>query len=149
MKAEIKKLNPQDADQFMALIRLFKEVFEMDSLKMPDRSYLQQLLEKDGFFVFVAMVGKQVVGGLTSYTIQQYYTRGAQLYIYDLAVKTEFQRKGIGKLLMSALMDYCKGIGIEEVFVQAEQEDEHAVAFYHATGGEALKAIHFSYRLNS
>lgn len=149
MKTEIKKLDKQDIDKLMALIRLFEDVFEMDGLKMPDKQYLQQLLEKDGFFVFVAQAKNRVVVGLTCYILQQYYSQTAQVYIYDLAVKTEFQRKGIGKMLMSALMDYCKGIGIEEVFVQAEQEDEHAVAFYHATGGEALKAIHFSYRLDS
>ena len=71
MSIEIKKLDYHDIDQFIELIRLFENVFEMKDFDMPDENYLRQLLEKDSFFVFVALSRDEVVGGLTSYTLQQ------------------------------------------------------------------------------
>ena len=148
MSIEIKKLGNHEIDKFKELIRLFEDVFEMKNFKMPDENYLQKLLEEDSFFVFVAMIQDQVVGGLTSYTLQQYYSKSPLVYIYDLAVKTEFQRQGIGKMLISGLTNYCREIGIEEVFVQADEVDDFAIKFYHSTGATAEKVVHFYYSLN-
>jgi len=149
MNVEIKKLDNRGIDKFKDLIRLFENVFEMKNFEMPDENYLQQLLEKDSFFVFVALSHDEVVGGLTSYTLQQYYSKLPLVYIYDLAVKTEFQRQGIGKMLISGITNYCKGIGIEEVFVQADEVDDFAIKFYHSTGAIAEKVVHFRYLLNN
>jgi aminoglycoside 3-N-acetyltransferase I len=149
MSPEIKKLGSRDIDQFLALVRLFEKEFEMKDFKMPAPDYLQPLLEKDGFLVFVALVNKEVVGGLTAYTLHQYYSEKPLVYIYDLAVKTDHQRKGIGRLLMAGINGYCKVNGAEEVFVQADEEDDHALAFYQATGGRPEKVVHFTYPLNT
>lgn len=149
MSITIKKLDNKDIDKFKELIRVFEDVFEMESFQLPDDHYLQQLLENESFFVFVALLDDKVVGGLTSYTLQQYYSTLPLVYIYDLAVKTEFQRQGIGKMLISSITNYCKGIDIEEVFVQADEEDGNAIEFYHATGATAEKVVHFYYPLKA
>lgn len=72
---------------------------------MPPGDYLQQLLEKNDFGVFVALSGGVVTGGLTTYSLQQYYRTTPLVYIYDMAVSREFQRKGIGKKLITGLKD--------------------------------------------
>jgi aminoglycoside 3-N-acetyltransferase I len=149
MSIQIKKLGKQDMDQFIALVSLFEDVFEMKNFQMPDKDHLQQLLEKDSFFVFVALADHQVVGGLTSYTLQQYYSIKPLVYIYDLAVRSEYQRQGIGKKLISAINSYCQEMGMEEVFVQADEEDGHALEFYRATGATSGKVVHFNYKLNN
>ena len=147
MRVEVKKLITRDIGKFMELIRVFENVFEMKNFGMPAESYLQQLLAKDSFFVFVALSDDKVVGGLTSYTLQQYYSTSPLAYIYDLAVTREFQRQGIGKMLIAGVTNYCKEIGIEEVFVQADEGDIHAIEFYHSTGATAEKVFHFYYSL--
>jgi hypothetical protein len=38
---------------------------------------------------------------------------------------------------------------VEEVFVQADQPDEHAIEFYHAMGGIAEQVVHFYYPLQA
>jgi hypothetical protein len=50
---------------------------------------------------------------------------------------------------MEGITAFCKGIGMEEVFVQADQADQHAIEFYQATGGIAEQVVHFYYPLNS
>jgi ribosomal protein S18 acetylase RimI-like enzyme len=145
---EIKKLNSKDLGQFKALIFLFENVFEMKDLVIPDDEHLMNLLNDKNFFVFVAISENNVVGGLTSYTLEQYYSKRPLVYIYDLAVKTEFQRRGIGKLLIFAIKDYCMQMGMEEMFVQADEADYHALEFYRGTEGNPEKVVHFNYPLN-
>ena len=148
MDIKIKKLNHNDIDKFTELIRVFEDVFEMKNFKIPGKSYLQELLEKDDFFVFVALLDNRVVGGLTSYIMQQYYSKSPLVYIFDLAVKTELQRQGIGKKLIADNNSYCRDIGVEAVMVQADEIDDHAIKFYHSTGATAQKVIHFEYLLD-
>ena len=97
----------------------------------------------------MALSHNEVVGGLTSYTLQQYYSTRPLVYIHDIAVMAEFQRQGIGKMLISGITNHCREIGIEEVFIQANEEDDHAIKFYHSTGASAEKVVHFSYPLNA
>ncbi len=80
--------------------------------------------------------------------MQQYYSKSPLVYIFDLAVKTEFQRKGIGKRLIVANNSYCRDVGVEAVMVQAHEVDDYAIKFYHSTGATAEKVIHFDYVLN-
>lgn len=145
---QIIKLTDKDLDKFMELIRLFEEVFEMENFSMPRPDYLQQQLTKSGFFVFVAMLNNKVAGGLTAYTLHQYYSTSPIVYIYDLAVKPSFQRQGIGKLLISVINAYCKELGMEEVFLEATQADNHAINFYRSTGAREDQVVHFYYPLN-
>jgi ribosomal protein S18 acetylase RimI-like enzyme len=148
MTTEIKKLTHLDIWEFIQLIRVFEAVFEMKDFKMPAEKHLSGLLEKEDFMVFVAISDKQVAGGLTAYTLRQYYTEFPQVYIYDLAVKTDFQRQGVGKKIMAGIIDFCKGKEMDEIFVQADLEDGHAIDFYRSTGGRAEEVIHFSYPLH-
>jgi aminoglycoside 3-N-acetyltransferase I len=147
MHIKIERLNHYDVGKFTELIQVFEDVFEMKDFKMPDEVYLQQLLKKDDFFVFVALLDRKVVGGLTSYIMDQYYSKSPLVYIFDLAVKTEFQRQGIGKMLIAGNNTYCRDIGAETVMVQADEADDYAIDFYHATGARAEKVIHFDYTL--
>ena len=149
MNVEIKKLSSGDIDKFKELIRLFEDVFNMKNFQMPGQIHLRELLGKESFFVFIALANNQVVGGLTSYLLQQYYSESRSAYIYDLAVKTEFQRQGIGKMLISEIISHCNKIGIKEVFVQADEEDVHAIEFYQSTGAIGQKVVHFNYPLDN
>lgn len=95
----------------------------------------------------MAVDGGKVLGGLTAYILAQYYTIKPVVYIYDLAVQTKFQRQGIGKQLLLALKDYGKSWGFKELFVQAHEEDSHALEFYQNTGGIPDKVVHYTYQL--
>ncbi|HEY5408144.1 MAG TPA: GNAT family N-acetyltransferase [Ginsengibacter sp.] len=147
MNIKIEKLNHHDIQKFTELINVFEAVFKMNHFKIPDEIYLQELLRKDDFFVFVALQNNKVIGGLTSYIMQQYYSKLPLVYIYDLAIKTEFQRQGIGKMLITVNNSYCKSIGIEEVMVDADEVDDYAIKFYQSTGAIGKKVLHFDYFL--
>lgn len=148
MDLKIEKLDHNDIEKFTALIKLFEDVFEMDNFLIPNDVHLQKLLKKEDFFVFVALLDERVVGGLTSYILHQYYSTRPLVYIFDLAVATEYQWKGIGKNLIATNNDYCRSIGAEVAMVQADVADDYAIKFYRSTGGKPEEVIHFDYQIN-
>ncbi len=119
----------------------------MINFSIPIDSHLQKLLEDKTFFIFVAIDQGKVVGGLTAYTLEQYYSEKRLAYIFDLAVLTRFQRQGIGQSLIQEFNSFCKNLGYEEVFVQADRVDDHAIEFYKKTNGILNDVIHFDYPL--
>ncbi len=148
MEIEVKLLSQRDIDDFIELINVFEDVFEMKNFSKPDNNYLQYVLTKPDFLTLVAKADKKVVGGLTVYILDQYYSTKPLAYIYDLAVSKEFQGQGIGKILIKYLTDYCRENGFEEVFVQADRIDNYALAFYRSTNATKEEdVIHFSYSL--
>lgn len=144
MNLEYHKLTKSDIDILIGLIRLYEDVFE-ENYSMPSLDYLQNLLEKEHVIFYTARTGNEVVGGLTAYVLPSAYFSASEVYIYDLAVKKEQQRKGIGRQLIHELKMYCKQLGHREIFVQAHMEDRHAHAFYQATGAEAESIMHYVY----
>lgn len=150
MDIEIIKLNPTDIGDFSALIKVFEDVFEWENFTFPKSKHLERLLDNSNFLVFVGKKDKKLVGGLTAYVLDRYDTEKPSAYIYDLAVITDLQRKGIGKILIAALNDYCTKNGFIEVFVQAETDDLQAVNFYRTTPiTSELKATHFTYSFDN
>jgi aminoglycoside 3-N-acetyltransferase I len=144
----IKRLGKKDVVLFKELISLFNEVFEIKKHKSAKKTYLQKVLKESSFISIVAICDDKIVGGLTAYELPMYYSKYSEVLIYDMAVLTEFQRKGIGKKLISALKKYCRKKGIQYIFVPANEEDAHALAFYTSTGGKPEKVVHFNYNAN-
>ena len=144
-KLEIKQLTKEDLSAFKQLINMFNMVFEEAESAISSETNLIKLLSKNNFIAIVAFSENEVVGGLTAYELPMYYSENSEIFLYDLAVKPEFQRVGIGKRLIHSLRDYCKKNGIKEFFVMAHEEDEHAVEFYRSTGGKSEKVINFLY----
>jgi aminoglycoside 3-N-acetyltransferase I len=148
METQIKRLGKEDVAIARRLLLLFGEVFEMGDVEIPEEAYLEKLIGNPGFIMYAAISGNEVAGGLTAYALPMYYTDRAEMFIYDIAVRPAFQRKGVGGRLLSALQRYCKENGIREMFVAANEEDAHAVDFYRKTGGREEKVLHFTYRID-
>ncbi|MBL7834244.1 MAG: GNAT family N-acetyltransferase [Cyclobacteriaceae bacterium] len=148
MDVQIRRLQENDLPDFIALLRVFETVFEMKNFQLPPHVHLKQLLARSDFYVFAALSDTGVVvGGLTAYTLIQYYSVQPLVYIFDLAIQKSFQRQGIGQALISAITHHCRAEGVEEVFVQADRVDAHAVNFYRKTAACEEDVVHFYYPL--
>lgn len=146
MELELKILSSQDTDDFIKLIRIFGDVFEIENLKILDNNYLKSLLDKPDFLVLIGKYNNEVIGGLAVYILHRYYSTKPVAYIYDVGVMPNHQRKGVGKKLISYLTKYCEENGFEDAYVEAETEDLQAVNFYKTTKiTSELQATHFTY----
>ena len=144
-KLEVRKLTPQDVSAFNSLIRLFSMVFEEKESDTRSETHLLKLLRNNHFVAMAAFYENEIVGGLTAYELPMYYSEESEILLYDLAIASKYQRMGIGKRLIQSLKEYCAENGINEFFVLAHEEDEHAVAFYRSTGGKSEKVVNFIY----
>jgi aminoglycoside 3-N-acetyltransferase I len=141
---QIKRLTKEDLADFHALVNLFNMVFEEES-KIGSETHLLKLLGNESFIALAALAENEVVGGLTAYELPMYYSDSSEIFLYDLAVKSEYQGMGIGKGLLQSLKAHCSKHGIKEFFVMAHAEDEHAIEFYRATGGKSENVVNFLY----
>ncbi len=145
---EIRKVNAEETEDFIELLRIFRVVFEHDS-ELPGEAYLRKMLNQPEFIVFVVKQKEEVIGGLTIHVLQSYYIEKPVAYIYDVAIRPENQGKGVGKALIAEVCRYLKDLGFQEMYVEAEAEDIEALSFYRQTGCSAeLNAIHFTYDLS-
>jgi aminoglycoside 3-N-acetyltransferase I len=143
---QIKRLTKGHLADFQALVDLFNMVFEEES-KIGSETHLLKLLSNKDFIALAALTENEMVGGLTAYELHMYYSDSSEIFLYDLAVKPEYQRMGIGKGLIQSLKAHCLQQGIKEFFVMAHEEDEHAIEFYRSTGGKGENVINFLYEI--
>jgi aminoglycoside 3-N-acetyltransferase I len=148
MEVEIKLLMQEDITDFRELINVFEAVFEMKGFSKSNSNHLLSVLAKGNFLALVAKVDDKVIGGLTAYILDQYYSEKPLAYIYDLAILNKYQRQGIGKNLIKHFTGYCKENSFKEVFVQADKIDNYALDFYRSTAiTKQEDVVHFSYLL--
>jgi aminoglycoside 3-N-acetyltransferase I len=140
-----RQLTSEDVGRLKDLLRVFAEAFEdVESYQrsVPSDEYLQRLLGKDHFIAVVAMEGTDVVGGLAAYELDKFEQDRREIYIYDLAVAQEHRRRRVA----SGVINKLKGIATERnvyvIFVQADLEDDPAIALYESLG-TGNTALHF------
>ena len=141
---DIRRLTRKDVPQAQATLQLMHAVFEEPSSLLSD-AYVRTLLERADFWLLGAFMGEQPVGGLTAHVLPMTRRESRELFIYDLAVHAEHQRRGIGRALVETLRVLGSAEGIDVTFVPADNEDDHALAFYEALGGEAAPVTIFTF----
>lgn len=119
-------------------------VFEEDCEALDD-AYVGRLLRRDDFWAVAAVEDGAIVGGITAHALPMTRVAATELFIYDVAVRADRQRAGVGRALVTALRDLAEAAGIEVSFVPADDEDTHAIEFYRALGGEASPVTFFTF----
>jgi aminoglycoside 3-N-acetyltransferase I len=113
----------------------------------PGDAYFEKLLSDSHFVMLAARINGTVVGALAAYELVKYEQERSEFYIYDLAVAEPFRRRGVARTLIEALKPIARSAGVWVIFVQADREDEPAVALYRSMGIEE-EPLHFDIPLN-
>ncbi len=140
----VKRLKTGDREQARAMFTLMVQVFEEGTGELSD-GYIDGLLAREDFWAIAAFAGDDIVGGITAHTLPMTRTQSYEIFIYDLAVRSDHQRKGIGRQLVEELRAQAAAMGIRDMFVPADNEDAHALDFYRALGGEAAPVTIFTF----
>ncbi len=138
------RLGDGDIARARTLFALMAEVFAEEHLPLRDE-YVAELLARDSMWILAATLGDAIVGGLTAHTLPMTRSESREIFIYDIAVRADHQRRGVGRLLMSHLARLAGDAGIHDLFVPAENEDVHALEFYRALGGTAAPVTFFTF----
>lgn len=127
-----------------SLFTMMATVFETEQQSLDD-GYVAGLLAREEFWALAATSGHEIVGGLTAHALPMTRGMSRELFIYDVAVREDHQRRGVGRLLMDALQRLGAEAGIHVSFVPADDEDEHALEFYRAVGGVGAAVTIFTF----
>ncbi|HED1708894.1 TPA: AAC(3)-I family aminoglycoside N-acetyltransferase [Citrobacter freundii] len=142
---EVRVLNVGDVLLMRGMLNMFGTAFEDVATytdKQPDDAYLAALLSRRDFIAIAAVSEGQVVGGLAAYVLTKFEQPRAETYIYDLAVEGSFRRQGIATAMIREVQKASRARGAYVVFVQADYEDEPAVALYTKLGVRE-EVLHF------
>jgi aminoglycoside 3-N-acetyltransferase I len=140
-----KRLVSGDREVARKLFVLMAEVFEEDCEELGD-AYLDGLLVQEGFWALAAFTDDgAIIGGITAHTLPMTRAEASEIFVYDIAVRADHQRKGVGRSLMALLRREAASIGIQDVFVPADDDDVHALDFYRALGGAPSPVTFFSF----
>jgi len=141
----IQALGADDLALMDGLLTMFGEAFgepEAYGAARPGAEYLRRLLGSDSFIAIVALDGAEVVGGLAAYELRKFEQERSEIYIYDLAVAARCRRRGIATALIDELKRIAAKRGAYVIFVQADLEDEPAIALYTKLGARE-DVLHF------
>ncbi len=141
---QLKRLKTGDREQARVMFTMMVKVFDEGGGELSD-GYLDQLLGREDFWAIAAFAGDEIVGGITAHTLPMTRTQSYEIFIYDLAVRSDHQRQGIGRQLVAELRAQAAALGIRDMFVPADNEDVHALDFYRALGGEAAPVTIFTF----
>ena len=70
-----------------------------------------------------------------------------ELWINEVGVAPEYQRQGIGRGLMQALLEHGRALGCGEAWVLTETDNDAAQGLYAASGGERETVAYFTFKL--
>ncbi len=145
----IARLGPEDVALARATFAMMARVFEDPPQEPPGEAYVAGLLGRSDLWVYAAVEGgepdREPVGGLTAFVLPLTRTEASELFVYDVAVRQDRQRRGVGRALLDRVLADGARAGIGELWVPADDEDVHALDFYRSTGGVGQAVTVFTY----
>lgn len=121
----IRKFKQSDKD---SVISLWKEIFSSEKLHNDPKLSIEMKIKHSKDLFFIAEENNLVVG-----TVMVGFD-GHRGWIYSLAVKPDFRKKGIGTKLMKEAITQLKSLGCLKVNLQIEEDNSGVVDFYEKIG---------------
>lgn len=145
MDFEIERLCGADLGLFREMLDMFGRVFEDPEhygSAPPGEAYIRDLLQDESFVALIARREGTVIGALAGYELRKFEQERSEFYIYDLAVTEAHRRCGVATALIRAFGKIAAARGGWVVFVQADLDDDPAIALYSKLG-KREDVLHF------
>ena len=88
-----------------------------------------------------------MVVGMASAVDYVHPDKAPQLWINEVGVAPAYQRRGIGRLLLDALLALGRSLGCTEAWLGTEEDNLAARRLYESAGGEAEPFVLYSFPL--
>ena len=139
------RLTLDDLELARRAFAMMGDVFgEVDREALSD-GYLGEILARGDLWALAAVHDGEPVGALTAHLLPMTRAETAELFIYDLAVRPDWQRRGVGRALVQHLIAAAEPATVSSIFVPADQDDTDALAFYRALGGQGDAVTIFTF----
>ena len=140
----IRRLASGDRELARETFAMMAAVFDEPTRPLAD-DYVDALLARADFWALAAVEDDEPLGGITAHVLPMTRSPSRELFVYDVAVREDRQRRGVGRTLLVELCAQAAQQGIGNVFVAVADEDVHAMDFYRAVGGAESPVTMFSF----
>jgi putative acetyltransferase len=149
LSVTIRRAEPDDYEAFCRIYQDESAYSGTLQLPFPSRDMWRKRLAEpvEGDFVFAAVVGNEVVGNAGLHHFKQ--ARRAHAMHLGIAVRSDFQSKGVGAALMKAMVDLVDGwLNVSRLELTVYTDNEAAIALYRKFGFE-VEGTHKAYALRA
>ena len=119
---KIEKLKRENIEN---VFKIEKTFFDVENIKSIESSFDSKTLE-----YFVLFLDEKVVGFLECSIVLD------EAELYEIAVKKDFQGKGLSKNLMEFFLEYLKQRNVRTVFLELNKINSKAISLYQKYGFE-------------
>lgn len=136
----IDQLKPGFEEEYLRLAHGFLKkpmhigIENQDDFVKETRKTLELLMKDSNTRLFVAADATKLIGYVAINIHPALHINGLECVIRELYVKEEFQRKGIGTMLIEYVGRYAKTKGCKRISLATKWDDEKQKAFYESLG---------------
>ena len=130
----VKQADLTDIEALVPLFDSYRVFYGRNSDLEAARDFLTARLEKNESVIFIAQETATAVGFVQLYPCFSSVSIARTFILNDLFVTPESRRKGVGRLLLSAAVDYTKTRNTIRLTLSTEVTNETAQALYESTG---------------
>jgi ribosomal protein S18 acetylase RimI-like enzyme len=101
----------------------------------PDEQATREYLAHDRNYLLLAYLDDEAAGFVRGTELRRLDGPARQMFLYEIGVAPEYQRRGVGAALIRALEQICRDRGFAEMFVFTNRSNVAAMRLYESTGG--------------
>jgi ribosomal protein S18 acetylase RimI-like enzyme len=131
------------ADNAHLLQRVAADVFD----EQIDERWTRRFLQDVSHHMMLA-IDDDVVVGMASAVDYVHPDKAPQLWINEVGVASSHRRRGIGRMLIDALLAHGRTLGCTEAWLGTEHDNVPARALYESAGSKPEPFVLYSFPLN-
>ena len=131
---KIKIAQPDDFEKIGEVFDLYRQFYKKESNLEACKSYIKERLSNNEAQIFYIENEKECMGMTQLYTTFDSLELSKKIILYDLYVRSEYRRKGVGHLLMNAAKDYAKKNNITSIELSTAITNTTAQSLYESLG---------------
>lgn len=124
---EYRRLNSNDAHLIKKMALGYKS-------KVIDESDVNNFINNPDNYLIGCIDSNMVVGFLLAYRLQRYDGKNDMIYIHEIEVMENYQRKGIGRTLIELMHMLCIEMKTYKMFVITNKSNKAAIELYKSSG---------------
>tara|TARA_Y100000816_G_C25981093_1_gene512253 strand:+ start:143 stop:595 length:453 start_codon:yes stop_codon:yes gene_type:complete len=133
---QIKIAQQEDFEKIGEVFDLYRQFYKKESDVKACKQYILKRLKNNEARIFYIENKKECIGMTQLYTTFDSLELGKKMVLYDLYVRSEYRRKGFGRLLMNAAKDYAKENKITGIELSTSIKNINAQRLYESLNYE-------------
>ena len=119
---KVRRMGLVDVDKVMKV--------ELDAFTVPwtRKAFVNELLSNQFAYYFVAETNKEIIGYIGSWIVVD------EAQVTNIAILSTYRGHGIGDLLLKAMLEYAKILGVKKFTLEVRVSNEVAINLYKKNG---------------